>query len=242
MQQQVSSILAAARPKLQKWISDAQADDPESLDTFLQINDQINTVLNRYEAFKKGDYATSSNPIPAELSGHGAANDLSLIDFNDSAPSSANPVSLGSGIDDLGDLFAEPTPAPASARVPIPRAVPSNGNGYGMNMLLGSSAPGISRPTISPPSLSSTPPASIMLPGTPGPAPAVPNYFGSNAYAATGPVRGAGMGMGAPSGSSSIGMPAGLHMQKPPPASNATGIPNQQQQGKDPFADLAGLF
>lgn len=29
--QQVSSILASARPKLQKWISDAQADDPESL-------------------------------------------------------------------------------------------------------------------------------------------------------------------------------------------------------------------
>ena len=35
---------------------------------FLQINDQINTVLNRYEAFKKGDYAAAANPIPAELS------------------------------------------------------------------------------------------------------------------------------------------------------------------------------
>ena len=29
--QQVSSILITARPKLQKWISDAETDDPESL-------------------------------------------------------------------------------------------------------------------------------------------------------------------------------------------------------------------
>ncbi|KAG6892460.1 hypothetical protein C0993_003796, partial [Termitomyces sp. T159_Od127] len=72
IQQQVSSILASARPKLQKWISDAQTDDPESLDTFLQMNDQINTVLSRYEAYKKGDYATASNPIPAEYAASAA--------------------------------------------------------------------------------------------------------------------------------------------------------------------------
>ena len=30
-------ILVAARPKLQKWISDAQTDDPESLGTFLSL-------------------------------------------------------------------------------------------------------------------------------------------------------------------------------------------------------------
>ncbi|CAA7262509.1 unnamed protein product [Cyclocybe aegerita] len=66
---QVSSILSAARPKLQKWVSDAETDDPESLDTFLQINDQINTVLDRYEAFKKGDYSFAANPIPRELAG-----------------------------------------------------------------------------------------------------------------------------------------------------------------------------
>lgn len=34
-QQQVSSILTSARPKLQKWISDAQTDDPESLGQLL---------------------------------------------------------------------------------------------------------------------------------------------------------------------------------------------------------------
>jgi ADP-ribosylation factor-binding protein GGA len=64
-------------------------------DTFLQINDQINTVINRYEAFQKGDYVTSSNPIPAELGGDAGA--LSLIDLDDSAPSG--------GMDDLAGLF-----------------------------------------------------------------------------------------------------------------------------------------
>ena len=40
------------------------------LDIFLQINDQINTVLNRYDAFKKGDFTAAANPIPAELGGY----------------------------------------------------------------------------------------------------------------------------------------------------------------------------
>ncbi|GLB35104.1 putative protein with domain present in VPS-27, Hrs and STAM [Lyophyllum shimeji] len=239
---QVSAILISARPKLQKWISDAQSDDPESLNTFLQINDQINTVLNRYEAFKKGDYATATNPIPAELSNRGAANDLSLIDFDDTASSSANPVSLGSSIDELGELFTAPppvpVPAPASTRMPVLQAASSNG----MNLLMGSGAPGISRPTTSPPSLSGTPPASIMLPGTPGPAPAVSINFSGNA--ATGPVRGARTGMSTPATSSSLGAAPPLQAQKShTPASNAANAPTQQQQqGKDPFADLVGLF
>lgn len=31
------------------------------------MNDQINSVLNRYESFKKGDFAAAANPIPREL-------------------------------------------------------------------------------------------------------------------------------------------------------------------------------
>ncbi|EJD38700.1 VHS-domain-containing protein, partial [Auricularia subglabra TFB-10046 SS5] len=54
---QVSLLLVQARPKIQKWIGNAEtADDPESLETLLQVNDQINAVLTRYEAFKNGDY------------------------------------------------------------------------------------------------------------------------------------------------------------------------------------------
>ncbi|KAF8498284.1 hypothetical protein JB92DRAFT_2744870 [Gautieria morchelliformis] len=66
---QVATPLMSARPKLQKWISDAESDDPESLAIFLQINDQINNVLTRFEAFKKGDYAAAANAIPTNLAG-----------------------------------------------------------------------------------------------------------------------------------------------------------------------------
>ena len=67
-------------------------------DTFLQINDSINTVLNRYEAFKKGDYSVAANPIPAELGpGSSRQNDLSLIDFDDPAPSKAQELTASDG-------------------------------------------------------------------------------------------------------------------------------------------------
>ncbi len=38
-------------------------------DIFLQMNDQINSVLNRYESYKKGDYVAAANPVPSELAG-----------------------------------------------------------------------------------------------------------------------------------------------------------------------------
>ena len=80
----MASILTAARPKIQGWISNAETDDPESLNTFLEINDQINSVLNRYEAYKKGDYTAAANPIPPEVTA--AAQNDSLIDFDDAPP------------------------------------------------------------------------------------------------------------------------------------------------------------
>jgi ADP-ribosylation factor-binding protein GGA len=81
--QQVATAISSATPKIQKWISDAETDDPESLcvctagredgtltdplAVFLQINDQINSVISRYEAFKCGDYVAAANPVPPEL-------------------------------------------------------------------------------------------------------------------------------------------------------------------------------
>ncbi|KAF9056779.1 VHS domain-containing protein [Rhodocollybia butyracea] len=106
---QVASILSAARPKLQKWVSEAGSSEPdsdsESLDTFLQMNDQINTVLNRYEAFKTGDYSFAANPIPAELSNATAG--LSLIDLaeGDSANGSTAGNGAAPGGQDLMGLF-----------------------------------------------------------------------------------------------------------------------------------------
>ncbi|KAF8154791.1 VHS domain-containing protein [Crassisporium funariophilum] len=97
---QVSTILQTARPKLQKWISDAETDDPESLDTFLQINDQINTVLARYDAFKKGDFSFASNPIPKELAADaGSSQGVSLIDLDDEEQAGAG--GAGGSLEDM---------------------------------------------------------------------------------------------------------------------------------------------
>ncbi|KAK0201726.1 hypothetical protein DFS33DRAFT_1014268 [Desarmillaria ectypa] len=191
--EQVASILTAARPKIQKWISDAETHDPESLDTFLQINDQINTALDRYDAYKKGDYATAANPIPTELTS--TRNDVSLIDLDDSAPSSSS-APTASGPDDLAGLFGSLQPQPQ----PQPFAQHFNANLTATSMHapspMGTSGAGnfnpLLRPTsMSPPVPSTTPPASIMLPSTPGTgSPFVPSYNVGNRNGS------AGMGMG----------------------------------------------
>lgn len=226
------------------------------------MNDQMNSVLNRYEAYKKGDYTVAANPIPPELASGSAPNDLSLIDFDESQPSNhAAPPG-----NDLAGLFSTTSAAPpqplfntmAGGNIGLHSAVPaqpqyqfnpttSNMAG-GMNM--GSTPPipthspmpmpfnqnGAFRPSsMSPPQ--STPPASIMLPSTPSNNSA-PNYFGTSTPNATGPVRmGNGTGMGTSMGGMYGGMQTMQPMQQQPP-SNTT----NQVQGKDPFADLAGLF
>ncbi|KAF8664206.1 hypothetical protein AX16_000769 [Volvariella volvacea WC 439] len=217
---QVSSILMSARPRLQKWISDAQSDDPESLDTFLQINDQINTVLSRYEAFKKGDYATAANPIPAELN----QKEVSLIDLEEDAQ--AEPNAPKGGINDLASLFAAPSTAVHTApvlgttvgpAVPTysPQPISSSSNNAFMNTF-GSFA--------SPPQSTTTPPASIMLPTTPSQLSSSSPSYMSNTLP--------------PRQQSGLGNSAGLTLgQQQRGTRNAS-----QTQGKDPFADLAGLF
>jgi hypothetical protein len=216
---QVASILTSARPKIQKWISDAETEDSESLDTFLQINDQINTVLNRYEAFKKGDYSFASNPIPAELGSSSTKNDLSLIDFDDNAPSANSGGPTGQPVDELASLFGPPTTSSAP---------PSFNNA--------------TRPPISSHSHPTQQPkfGSIMLPGTPQPGGsagasrvASPIFFGQGNSSGIGASATAGMSMG-----SMMAQPRQLQ-QHPSGAPTAT---SNQPQGKDPFSDLVGLF
>jgi hypothetical protein len=108
---------------------------------------------------------------------------------------------------------------------------------------------------MSPPQSTATPPASIMLPSTPSSNSPAPNYFNNNANVPKGPVgmMGNGTSMGAQMGGMyGMGMqsmqPQQQHQQQPmqpqpfqqqqqqPPTSTSQG------QGKDPFADLAGLF
>ncbi|KAG2140540.1 VHS domain-containing protein [Suillus bovinus] len=240
---QVASILKSARPKLQKWVSNAETDDPESLDAFLQINDQINNVLTRFEAYKKGDYSISA--VPTEL----ARTEGSLINFDDTSHSSSH----GAPVDDLAALFASPPQPQSYAR-------PSSAGAMFASQTTASLTNNASSSTSSPvPNTSPQPQlGSIMLAPTP-PRVTSPSYFGGNNG-----------GMSIPPNSNlSLGMgPPGLGMSMPP----ATGMgavqsgafhlnipgsrvsmgammgqtqptsPPPTQQGKDPFADLAGLF
>lgn len=252
-------------------------------DTFLQINDQLNSVLNRYEAFKKGDYAAASNPIPSELSAKGQAqNDLSLIDFDDSAAntSPSQPAQGGamSGIDELASLFSSPGAAPPpNPLAQSPAGFSAQPQQQSLQSLFSSPPPniGVAQRALSPQysgSQNGTPMGTIRLPGTPQGQTARlgspgPNYF-SPVSSPTGQVgMGAGMGAGMGSGMS-VGMGSGMgagmgrgmngmsntvfgsqpmqpqqqqqQQQSPAAANNPT--PNNQSQGKDPFADLVGLF
>ncbi|RPD65547.1 VHS-domain-containing protein [Lentinus tigrinus ALCF2SS1-7] len=266
---QVASILRDARPKIQKWISNAETDDPESLDTYLQINDQINTVLNRYEAYKKGDYTVAANPIPPELSngaGPSGSQSVSLIDFDDAPAQSAVPAGGAGGIDELASLFGPSAPVqsasiPATSPAPAPNimgnlsslyAQSANtamgaGMGFGgmgmstqpqqaqtppiyhtptpmMGMGMGGQPPRAG--TVSP--SSGAPLGSIRLgtpstPSHPPPQPQSPGYFGQPMQ----PMQ--------PQHQQQQFQPT--HAQTQPQAQPAAG-----QQGKDPFADLVGLF
>ncbi|KAJ7083712.1 VHS domain-containing protein [Mycena belliarum] len=231
--EQVATILTASRPKIQKWISDAEAaeDDTESLDTLLQINDQINTVLERYEAFRRGDYEAAANPIPNQY-----AAPTSLIDFDEPTPAaSSGPVN------ELDALFGMGASAPVASPPHVGVGSPPPVNPA-------------TRPSQSPPQLQTHAQlgGSIMLPSTPSPGPGVaqiqrqlglPVYHdGASAARPHQPPYSNGVSL--------------AQSQVQPPYFNGTGIaqpqvqpqqsrPQQQAaapQGKDPFADLAGLF
>ncbi|KAJ3990121.1 VHS domain-containing protein [Lentinula detonsa] len=228
---QVAEILRAARPKLQKWASevDVESQDSESLDTFLQMNDQINTVINRYEAFKKGDYSFASNPIPAELSNSASAG-LSLIDFDEStaatnatsANTSTSTAPTTTTPNDLMGLFS--TSAPISSKPsplsnlsnPMSNAMPVMESRIGLGlpgMNVGASTPPIP-PTFTPPNY-----------GSPNSAP----VFASTPPIGGMPGMGAGMGMNSSMGLNSAvgyGSPFGAGPRNSSPAPAASHTPN----------------
>ena len=200
-------------------------------DTFLQINDQINTVLTRYDAFKKGDFSFASNPIPEELgAGSGSSQGISLIDFDDRTPASSETTS--DGANDLSGLFsyvAQPAQAPpqyqpqqqqqpSSTHAPTPLFF-NNGD---MNTFIQSTPNSM---TAHNRQLSGTPPASIALPqskpgsqrSTPVPAAPTPNYFGN--AGPRGPVGGMGVNRGMGSG---LSMPS-INTGGAPSAMNLSG-------------------
>lgn len=245
-------------------------------------------MLHRYECYKKGDYASASNPIPPELGG-ARQNDLSLIDFDESDNNAPPPQSFGmtSGaapIDELASLFG-PSPTASSTSQPQPQRPPmgsgigsyqgmgstnymastsnmgmsapnpttGSANGYNLGMGYGASSPPsfnqATRPSaVSPaqgPALGSirlgTPSSSASTPM------AMPNYFG-NTTASPAPSMGMGMSMSS-QGSMPPSQPQYTQQQQQqsrmfqqPQQQAAQQAPTNGTQGKDPFADLVGLF
>lgn len=256
-----------ARPKIQKWISNAEEDDPESLDTYLQINDQINTVLNRYEAYKKGDYSAAANPIPPELSNGGGggpsgSQSMSLIDFDDTPSQASN--AAGGGINDLQDLFGSgPAAAPLQLQAHSQTKLPpgylgfNTGQGYGAPMTAMNMGMNFSSSHPAPPAagFNGTAPSNVPLrAGTTSPS-----------GAQLGSIR-----LGTPQLQPQTQTPQLQHSQSSAPSLFAQPMQPQQQQqvqqpfqqsqrplqpqtqqpapgngqaqSKDPFADLVGLF
>jgi ADP-ribosylation factor-binding protein GGA len=216
-------------------------------DTYLQTNDQINNVLSRYEAFKRGETPPAS--IPAELL-PGKNEPLSLIDFDDGTQqpgSGSGAGSSGKPADDLAGLFESATSLTSVPVTQPPVAAPSGG--LGTSPLL----PNVSnKPTSGVPSQFSSPlPAASAASSRPH------SQFGQIKLPSTPPLQNQLQASGrvgspgvisslAPARASPSSNLATTSIPQQPLVPQATSIPPISQvstpQGKDPFADLAGLF
>lgn len=249
---QVATICRNARPKIQKWIADAESDDPESLDTFLSINDLINNVLDRYERYQKGDFTAAPQPEPS-----GPTN---LIDFDaDQGLTASHPV------DDLETLFGGGPSSSISPSSSTQQPLGAISLGMGTPTVQPHQASSSSffsqHPTTPTPSISPKPPIQAtggslwsnpafgagMARSTP------PPMSGSPAFGGSAPTMGMGMGMNmnrSPqqqstigNGAGAMGMPAPMTFSQPtPPTPSPAPATQPAQAKKDPFADLEGLF
>lgn len=121
---QVASNLRSVQPRLQKWINQAQEEESEQLQRFLEVNDLINQSITRYDALQSGDTTKAQNSKAK----------LDLISFDDEdAPSDApkpTPANAGA-LDDLaalslgGDDAPRPSATPAAPAQPAAAPTPS---------------------------------------------------------------------------------------------------------------------
>ncbi|KAG8935579.1 hypothetical protein FRC02_007507 [Tulasnella sp. 418] len=246
---QVATICAQARPKIQKWISDAEGDpdDSDALDTFLNINDLINNVLDRYERYKKGDY---SEPVQPEASSSSSKNDLIDLDLFDGSSSNNNAPGQsastpGNVTDDLAELFGPPTtsnaPAPstfnflASTQGAAKSSTPTPTFSFGQHPTSMNSSFGLTSANTHP-GTSNSPAPNHLLGGIA--LPITPNHPRSMT-----PQSGSGF---TPVSQPNFGAPQSTSMANPiTPSTQPPAQQNQSQsasKGKDPFADLVGLF
>jgi hypothetical protein len=170
---QVARHLRSVQPRLQQWITQAEADGSEHLARYLEVNDMINQILARYDAFSRGESAVRSDLISL---------DEPAAEQSAAAPSAASrpaTSSRASAIDDLTSLSLVPdtSPAPAPAQEPKPQAKPQTAIDLLGDLDMGTSGSSSSSlfapaaPAQSPAAFSTVPPARAPAPA---PAPADP--------------------------------------------------------------------
>lgn len=107
---QLSQKCKLVQPKLQKWISES-SENPDMMDRLLLINDLTNNVLERYIAFKAGDFSATAEINPAfagkdTAAAKDRAKEVSLIDFDDQEEVTTLPSNpTGSNIQQLDGLL-----------------------------------------------------------------------------------------------------------------------------------------
>ncbi|GAA6042452.1 hypothetical protein JCM8097_008461 [Rhodosporidiobolus ruineniae] len=258
---QIAQKCRHVQPKLQKWIADSAENNPDAMDRLLLINDLINNVIKRYEAFKAGDRSATAEIDPALNSSSAAgskarqqAAQVSLIDFDDddafnapaSGPTSPTPATSSSNpLNDLASLSLGGPSAPAAA-----------GNGGGL-FDLNAAFPAPSSSSALPPAIPSTSGFPSLAPSQP-PTPSG-SFFSNPAYSSpssgipgysNGSTPSPGIGAGAiqlGGGSASFGSSFGTGGMAPqgqqgrsPPLPPVP--PKGQEPKKDAFADLLGDF
>ena len=102
--EELASALQSAHPKIQKMCEE-ESDDHEAVAKLLEINDSIHRTVERYKLMKKGDVDAASKIAKGTLGtstgvGKNAANELSLIDFEEpvtetNGSSTAGPAAVG---------------------------------------------------------------------------------------------------------------------------------------------------
>ncbi|CAO1626087.1 unnamed protein product [Parajaminaea phylloscopi] len=121
---QIAGHLRGAQARLQKWVSDGEDGESEQMDRLLLLNDLVNQVCERYEAFKKGDLTATVNIDPSIDPAKGGASAVptakitDLISFEDepaeasSQPAGASAATSASFMDDFASLtFTSDAPA-----------------------------------------------------------------------------------------------------------------------------------
>lgn len=228
---QIASHLRSVQPRLQKWISQEQEEEEsEQMDRLLLLNDLVNQVWERYQAFKKGDFSASVHIDPSIDPSKGGsaavptAKITDLISFEDEGSGGADQTAgtaagknSGSLLDDFEGLTfgGEASTSTNTGAGPSAGATPSTKSFGGLPADLFDSS-----------KLSQPPASRGTIPGQ--------SNGGNNGLGNLSSVPAQN------SGSSGLGQWGALQL---PMNSSGTSTPTTQQKDKkkaDPFEDLLG--